>query len=170
MASKRAITDTQIAERRAKLIDMRRDGHSWSQIAKALEYGSAAAACQDLRRALDARKEELAISLDQHRQLELEKLDRLERAALDVLTRPHVHVSGGKIVRDGYTEIGDDGKPVDMPGDPLLDDGPVLQAIESLRRLSERRAKLLGIDAPTRIEADGELKVIVEGVNTEEMK
>lgn len=154
MASKRAVSEAQLAVRRERLIEMRRDGRSWSDIANALGYDGPGSACTDLRRVLEQRKEQLAISLDQHRQLELEKLDRLERAAITVLETKHVHVSGGKVVRDGGDE--------ETVGEPLYDDGPVLQAIETLRRLSERRAKLLGIDAPTKVETDGKLTVVVE--------
>jgi hypothetical protein len=162
MGSKRALTQAEIAVRRERLIEMRRDGKSWSHIAKALGYADAPSACTDLRRTLEQRQEQLAISLDQHRQMELEKLDRLERAAITVLETKHVHISGGKVVREGGDE--------ETVGEPLYDDGPVLQAIETLRRLSERRAKLLGIDAPTKVETDGQLTVIVEGVDVEDLK
>lgn len=135
MVTKRTASQAQNAERRERLIAMRRDGISWSRIANELGYVDAAAACTDLRRVLEQRQEQLAISLDQHRQLELEKLDRLERATIDIL------------------EEGADEK------------DQRLAAVETLRRLSERRAKLLGIDAPTKVEADGVLKVIVESTD-----
>lgn len=165
MASRKTLSDLQVAKRREQLIAMRRDGHSWSEIAQALDYFDAAAACQDLRRALEHHQKQLALTLDEQRQIELEKLDRLERAALAVLNRPHVHVSGGKVVRD--TELDDEGN--EVAGQPLLDDGPSLQAIETLRRLAERRARLLGIDAPTRVEAEGTLEVRVVGVDVEDL-
>lgn len=142
-----------IAVRRIKLIEMRRKKCTWEQIADALGYGSPSAACQDFKRTLDQRRAELNLTRDELVQEEIEHLEMLVRKAIEVMEREHFKWVGS----------GDDGS--EAP-----DDGPVLQAIETLRRLSERRAKLLGIDAPTRIEADGELKVIVEGVNTEEMK
>ena len=38
----------------------------------------------------------------------------------------------------------------------LLDDGPVLQAVDRLLKIADRRAKLLGLDAPKRVEvSDG---------------
>jgi len=139
MASQRTLTDLEITQRRTKLVELRANGQSWSTIAKQLNYSSPGAACTDLKRALELRRAELAVTLDEYRQLELEHLEHLQRTALDVLAE----------------DTGDDQR---------------LQAVETLRRLSERRAKLLGLDAPTRIESDGELRVIVEGVNVEELK
>ena len=72
------------------------------------------------------------------RKLELDRLDALQIGALTVLRRPHYVVSAGKIVK------GDQGQ-------PLLDDGPTLAAIDELL-LMERRAKLLGLDAPTQVD------------------
>lgn len=69
---------------------------------------------------------------------ELRKLDALERAALTVLEARHVTVSNGKLIYDG--------------DEPLLDDAPVLNAIDRLLRVSESRRKLLGLDAPNRVE------------------
>lgn len=131
--------EAEIAERRIKLIDMRRRKRTWEEIAQTLGYGSPSAACQDLKRALEQRRAELALTLDEHRTEELEHLEYLQRAALTVLE--------------------------DNEGDDQR-----LQAVETLRRLSERRAKLLGLDAPTRIESDGELRVVVEGVDVDELK
>ena len=156
----------ELLQRRQRLLEMRAVKTPWQKIVDELGYGSIAHACVDYKRTIDGLREDIAMTREQIVQEELEHLEMLTRTALDVLSRPHVHVSGGKVARD--TVFDDEGN--ERPGDPLLDDGPVLQAIESLRRLSERRAKLLGIDAPTRVEAEGELKVIVEGVNTEEMK
>jgi hypothetical protein len=56
-----------------------------------------------------------------------------------VLRRRHVMVQSGKIVK------GDDGQ-------PITDDGPVLQATATLLRVMERRARLLGLDAPAKHE------------------
>lgn len=71
--------------------------------------------------------------------LEIAKIDFLERRTIEVLEKKHVFVSqGGKVVYDN--------------GERLEDDGPVLQAINTLAKLGERRAKLLGLNAPTRTE------------------
>jgi hypothetical protein len=56
-----------------------------------------------------------------------------------VLHRRHVVVQSGKVVK------GDDGQ-------PIPDDGPVLQATATLLRVMERRARLHGLDAPAKHE------------------
>jgi hypothetical protein len=66
-----------------------------------------------------------------------------------VLERNHVTVSHGRIIRGENEE-------------PLLDDGPVLTAIDRLLKIQERRAKLLGLDAPARHEV-----VTLDALDTE---
>ena len=89
---------------------------------------------------------------------ELERLKDLERAARRVLTAHHVVVNSGKVVTDKDTE----GKPY-----KLTDDGPVIQAITALLRIAERRAKLLGLDAPTKIEQSGSVDSTVRVITCE---
>ncbi|MGJ6963274.1 hypothetical protein ACSDR0_15315 [Streptosporangium sp. G11] len=79
--------------------------------------------------------------VDQYRTVELDRLDRLTVKAWEVLERDHVVVQHGKIVRD-------------EEGNPLRDDGPVLAAVGTLLRISERRSKLLGLDAPIPLAID----------------
>jgi len=89
-------------------------------------------------------------SAAQWRLLELEKLAHRERSALRVLhdIQP-AFASSGKIVVDVV--------PGKNEGDPptikkLNDYQTVLQAIGKLNDISARRAKLLGLDAPAKIE------------------
>lgn len=76
----------------------------------------------------------------------LPRLDALEQAALKVLERHHITVNNGHVIV--------------VDGEPLLDDGPVLQAIDRLVKVEGERQKntaalrqLFGLDAPTRVEA-----------------
>jgi hypothetical protein len=39
-------------------------------------------------------------------------------------------------------------------GEPVRDDGPAIQAIAQLLRVQERKARLMGLDAPTRRAVD----------------
>ena len=71
--------------------------------------------------------------------LELEKLDFLERKLFIIMEKEHLRVSNS-------------GKVVTVDGELILDDGPVMQAIQGLLKVSERRAKLLGINAPEKHE------------------
>ena len=78
-----------------------------------------------------------------------ELLDHLTDQAVQVLERHHVTISGGRIVYDGPEPTEDE----EDTRSPLFDDGPVLQAIATLLRVQERRSKLLGLDAPQRVDA-----------------
>lgn len=102
-----------VNERRAKVLEMRLQGHSIGTIAATLGISTHLAAAH-LANALDGLVVDNATQL---RQLELERLDRM-LTALD----------------DG---IGN--------GDP--------KAVTAAIRISERRAKLLGLDKPIQVEA-----------------
>jgi hypothetical protein len=129
-----------IAERRSQAVDMRIAGSSFKAIADALGYKTASAACQDVGRALEAAVAGQTRSVEAYREEELQRLDVLLADAWAVLKRDHVTVSHGRIV-------------VDDNGEPILDDGPTLSAIDRILKIQERRAKFLGLDAPTRVEA-----------------
>lgn len=80
------------------------------------------------------------------RELEVERLDRMQLTVLNILDRDHYVVSDGRVVTR-----------VDAETDekvPVADPGPVFQAIDRLLKIQERRAKLLGLDAPTKVEAN----------------
>ena len=78
--------------------------------------------------------------------VEIEKLDAIERAALQIMERPHPVVSAsGKIVTR-VVEV--DGT---LQAVEVLDDGVVLAAMDRLLKVGERRARLLGLNAPTNI-------------------
>jgi hypothetical protein len=127
------------AKRRNAAIAMRLAGATYDQIADDLGYASRSAAFVDITRALEINLAEQRRTTDLFRQEELQRLDALWARAWMVLERHHVTVSHGRIV------CGDD-------GDPLLDDGPVLAAIDRLLKIQERRSKFLGLDAPTKHE------------------
>ncbi len=73
---------------------------------------------------------------------EMAKLDYLEAKAHEIMTKHHAYVTPA-------------GKVVSLDGEILTDDGPVLQAMNTLLKIADRRAKLLGLNAPTRTELTG---------------
>ncbi len=126
------------AERDADACRLRTTGASYADIAKALGFADAAGALRAVQRGMQSIVAEPAREL---RAIELARLDLALRHAWEVMTRVHITVSQGRVVLDPAT------------GEPLRDYGPVLAAIDRVIRIGERRAKLLGLDAPTRIEA-----------------
>lgn len=145
------------ADRDAEAARLRARGKPYREIAETL--GMALSSAHDaVQRALKAARpeagEDLQTLLLTRLDDELCMLDDLEAAARAVLERAHVTVSHGKVIYHG-TEDGEQ--------HPLLDDGPVLQAIDRLirigetrRRCDESRRKLLGLDAPSRVSIDAE--------------
>lgn len=125
------------AEKDAKAALLRSRGLSFSEIAAQLDFADSSGAHRAYRRALAAVPVEAVGEL---RALETQKLDAMERTAWAALMRTYHLAQHGKIV-------------IDPDGNPVEDVGPKLAAIDRLLKIAERRARLLGLDAPTRIEA-----------------
>jgi hypothetical protein len=125
------------AERRLQSFDLRKAGLSYRAIGGVLGI-SEAQAHRDVQATLASLAELEQGKAEEYRALELARLDDLMLAATRILRATHPLVSGGKVL-SGFTE---EGKPIG-----LTDDGPKLAAIAELRRISESRRKLLGLDA-----------------------
>lgn len=123
------------AHRDAEAARLRSRGMGYRAIAEQLGFFDGSGAHKAVQRALAAVRAEGA---EEARQLQLQQLDYLATKALEVLERHHVTVSNGRLIN--------------VDGEPLEDDGPVLAAIDRLLKIQERRAKLLGLDAPARHE------------------
>jgi hypothetical protein len=85
--------------------------------------------------------------------LEELKLDNLERHLQQILQATYPLVSGGRIVKEHYVD--GQGNPIlDEKGQPLVrvieDPTPKLAAINGLLKVQERRARLKGLDKPTK--------------------
>lgn len=138
-------------ERDAQAVEYRRRGMTYRQIAVAMGVKSQKTAYEAVQRGLSDAIQEPA---DEVRQLELERLDEYQRHALKVLATQHFHVSQGVVVVHPDTD------------QPVPDDSPVLAALDRLLKISERRAKLLGLDAPVR----SKVEVITEDAVDAEIK
>ncbi|MFI9235781.1 hypothetical protein [Streptomyces sp. NPDC053079] len=149
----RYIYTLEAAERDAEAARLRSQHFTYQQIADRLGYPDKAGAYRGIQAALKATVQEAA---DDVRQMELERLDRLARAAEEVMARQHATVSQGKIIYEG--------------GEPLIDDAPVLQAIDRLLRIQERRARLLGLDAATKTQVSGGVRYEIVGVDMDQLK
>jgi hypothetical protein len=142
----------EIAGRRIKLIEYRLAGRRYEEFYAELGYSSVAAASRDFNRVLEQNLAEQRASIEVYRETEilrldgeLERLDRLYAKVERILDKFHVTVQFGKVIT--------------VDGEPLEDAGPALAAVDRLvkiedarRRNGERRAKLLGLDQPQRVE------------------
>lgn len=125
------------AERDAKACEMKSRGATYQQISDTLGYGSRANAHRAVKSALAAIPIESAEEL---RRLQLDTLEYLAGHAARVLERQHLTITqSGRIV-------------VDDDGQEVLDDGPILAAIDRILRIQDRKAKLMGLDAPVKTE------------------
>jgi|SRR5690242_2156571 hypothetical protein len=77
---------------------------------------------------------------DEARLMESNSLDELEWEAWKTLQERHVVISQGRVVRDDET------------GEVIPDDRYILETVDRILKIKERRAKLLGLDAPMRRE------------------
>ncbi len=143
------------AERDAEAATLRSRGLTYQQIADQLGFAHRSAARKAVQRVLQDTVTEPA---DELRKLELDRLDTMWRTAMDVLARDHLAHSLGRVVTHQVPVLDSDGHEVIDPetGEPMTrreevhDDGPKLAAIDRLLKIQDRRAKLLGLDAPTK--------------------
>lgn len=142
-----------IAQRRARVLAMRLEHRPYYEIAAALGITEAVAE-KDYQRARDAAQAELGEARDATVAVETVKLDAVEQAVWEVLRRKHITVQHGKIIRD-------------EDGNVIEDDAPVLQAADRLIRIAERRARLRGLDAPTKVEVDDARRAEIEAYAAE---
>ena len=132
-----------IAQRRTRVLAMRVEHVPYEDIAVQLGV-SVDLARKDYQLARRQAAADFKAAVAEHRATELIKLDALEREAWRVLKTKHITVQQGRVVRDENDK-------------PIEDDAPVLQAIDRLERLAKRRAALLGLDAPVRVEVSAEV-------------
>ncbi|MEC3993987.1 hypothetical protein VSR01_10700 [Actinacidiphila sp. DG2A-62] len=89
------------------------------------------------------------------RTAELALLEATRDAALGVMARRHVTVSNGKVI---YLE---------GASEPLEDDGPILQAAQTVARISATIHDLMGWKAPAKVQLSGDVRYEIVGVNTD---
>lgn len=124
----------ELTERQIRAIELRKAGLSFHEIAQALGLSNAAAASDAVRTGLERWGSE-----------EVDELRRLEMARLDHLTRRIWPKCIGRPGRQGG--VNDDGTLID----PVPEVDPDLQYIRMYLRVSDQRAKLVGMYAPDEI-------------------
>jgi len=125
----------EVTVRRTKLLELRRQGVRYDDDRVAdLGYSSPDAARKDLHRALEAHRAAEAAEIGIYRQQENERLDALLEAAWPRATQPSpVFDKEGNVISEE----------LDM------------RAVDTVLRLMDRRAKLNGLDMPTKAEVTG---------------
>lgn len=152
----RFIPSIEAAARDFEAAGLRVKGRSLQQIADELGYASRGHAHDGITRAFAALPSPEA---EAAKLLDLERIDQLIARAWDVMEREHVAYSNGQVVRrrtgeyemtgDGFERLDDKGKPIPVY-EEVLDDGPLLSAIDRIERLIGRRARIFGYDAPVK--------------------
>jgi hypothetical protein len=148
----RYVATEETARRDAEAARLRSKGWAYRRIAAEMGYESHTSAMDAVQRALDAIREEPA---QQVKQLELERLDAMYDAVMKVLDAKHFTVSQGRLIN--------------IDDEPLEDDAPVLAAVDRLLKIQARRAALLGLDAPQRVEQGGKLTYEIVGVSLDQL-
>ncbi len=90
------------------------------------------------------------------REEQLRRIDMERESVLAVLEARHVIVSNGKVMYEG--------------SEPLLDDAPVLAAVDRLVKLDDQEAKLLGMYPKTEVNVSGGVEYVVRGLAGEDLK
>lgn len=115
--------------------------------------------------------------VEEYRAGQIARLAAARQAVIEVLTAKHVVVSNGHIVSEingTYPAEDENGEPhpkagEPIYGDPLVDDGPVLAAVDRLVKLDDQEAKLLGLYAAVKVEQDTTLRYEVVSVAAEDV-
>lgn len=130
-------------------------GRTFQQIADELGYAHRGKAQEGVERAYAEIPSEGSAAA---KALDLYRIDMLIAWHFDLMDRPHITVSHGKIITrqvgverddDGIERLDMDGKTIPVYED-VLDDAPAQASARELRALLKRRAEIAGYDAPAR--------------------
>lgn len=134
--------------------------HSLEEIAEILHLTDSVTGEPDPRRAAKAVQRGLTavyrFTVDETRLQELQSLDEMERHLWQSLRREHVLVQQGRVIM--------------IEGQTIQDERFVLEALDRILKIKERRSKYLGLDAQVRlsVEADqigGEIAQLIAAIN-----
>jgi hypothetical protein len=152
----RVIRTPEQAERDAWAAGQRSLGRSYRAIAT--DLGISVGSCHEsVRRAFKDIAEPAA---GPARAAELAILEAARDAALDVLGHHHITVSNGKVICLADAE----GKDVPVP-----DDGPILQAAQTVARISSTIHDLMGWKSASKVQLSGEVTYRLVGVDPEQL-
>ncbi|WP_328448955.1 hypothetical protein [Amycolatopsis sp. NBC_00438] len=123
------------AARQVRAYELSLRGHSLREVARIMTTEGMRVSHEGARTLIELEAAERVSPLaEQYRTLLIERLNVSRLAVLKVLERDHLTISDGQIVR--------------LDGEPIIDDGPVLQAVDRLLKIDTQLAKLTGAEAP----------------------
>lgn len=151
-------------QKSAESVRLYKLGHTYDEIAAEVGYRDRSGAYRAVERAIADTIREPA---EHVRRAEIARLDMALKVIFDVMYTDHVHVSNGRAAKEEvYATDPDTGRvlfetdpetgerhPVVERYEPLYDHRPKLEAVKTMIKLMERRAKLMGLDAPKQFEA-----------------
>ena len=129
-------------------------GMTYQQLADAAGYSNRGDAWRAVQKCRQAVLQSAGIELIK---TESQQLDDLYVMALEIIERNHVTVSHGKVVTMLNPETGKE--------EPILDDGPRLQAIQTALRIRDQFENLHGLKQPTQVAVSGAVRYEVVGVD-----
>lgn len=134
-----------MAERREATVRLSVKGWSYERIYRegGLGHNNTQSVYRDIKAALKQRVERQDLAVDEWRQKELALIDIALAKANEILESVHLAVANGRVVQ----RENDVGEYTDV-----IDQGPNLAAAQALIRMSESRRKLLGTDAPAKVQ------------------
>lgn len=136
------ITEAELEERRAKVVELKVGGYSFREIGKQLGINEGTA-CRDYRAVIDRTKADADETVEEERRTSLARLGKAIRVLM-----PLVEAGSEDAIRRRI-DAGEDIKLI------VAQTGLALDAMDRLDKLERRRAALLGLDAPTRSELTG---------------
>lgn len=140
-------------ERDAEAFRLRARGWTYDMISDELGYGGHG----NVKRAMDrVIKERTEQPVAEYREVMDLQLDDLWRRAEAVLEARHLTFYQGMAITH--------------EGDVVLDDAPVLRAVDALLKIQERRAKLHGTDAPAKFEGSQVVRYTIDGIDPETLR
>ena len=136
-----------VAERRGQAFDLFLKGIDPAEIAQLCGYQDGTAATTDIRATLRILRERAYDDMDALRSAELARLDGMMAKCFEIIEDDHPLLFQGEAT--GYSDV-----------------APKLAAMKMILGIMERRAKLLGMDAPTKIGVSAVVKYELVGIDT----
>jgi hypothetical protein len=142
------LTEVELQQRKADVIDMKHEGYTFAQIGERFDVEARTAN----RIYWQALEEIVAPGVHALRAKQNGELDAVKQQMFEILNSTHYAKSGGKLV-------------LDTDGNAMHDDSPRIQAAAVIARIIEQQARLNGTQAPVQVSINGEIRFEVAGVD-----